>query len=145
MAKAHDEKARETTADDATLPKGETADELHGLTTALKGDLTKLAGTKADKAIAHWEGLLEKLGPGVKGIHGDLGKLREHVSKSDVDGKAVARLLHGLSGKVTKVAEETGGVVGTALKSLAGALEKGGASLGEADDASSAKTHATKK
>ena len=127
MAKAHDTKAD----DEATLPKGEVSDELHGLTTALKGDLTKLAGAKADKTIAHWESMLEKVGPGVKGIHGDLGKLREHVSKSEVDGKAVAKLLSSLSAKTAKVGEDTGGVVGTALKSLAGALEKGASSLGE--------------
>ena len=118
-------------AEEKTESKGEIADELHGLTATVKGDLTKLAGPKADKAIAHWESMLEKLGPGVKGVHGDLGKLREHVTKSDPDGKAIGKLLHGLSTKTAKVGEDTGGVVGTALKSLAGALEKAGASLSE--------------
>lgn len=136
MAKTHE-------TDDEKMPKGEVADEIHGLTTALKGDLTKLAGPKADKSIGHWETMLEKLGTGVKPIHTDLGKLREHVTKSDPDGAAIAKLLHGLSTKVAKVAEDQGGVIGTALKSLAGALEKGGASLSEGDDSSS-KRHATK-
>ena len=73
MAKAHD-----TT--ETAMPKGEVADDIHGLTTALKGDLTKLAGPKADKAISHWTGLLEKVGPGTKPITTDLTKLRELVT-----------------------------------------------------------------
>lgn len=128
MAKAH-----ESNTGEETLPKGETADDIREVTSALKGDLTKLAGPKAGKTIQHFEDLLEKL-PGVKAIHTELGKLREHVTSSDPDGAAIAKLLHGLSTKTAKVAEDTGGVVGTALKSLAGALEKAGTSLTEGGD-----------
>ena len=122
METAHD-------TEDAKIPKGDTADDLRELAGALKGDLTKLAGPKADKAIAHWEGLLEKIGPGAKSIHTDLGKLREHVSASAPDGKAIAKLLSSLGTKTAKVGEDQGGVIGTALKSLSHALEAGAASL----------------
>lgn len=119
-------KANET---EEKMPKGETADDIRELAGTLKGDLTKLAGSKADKAISHWEGLLEKVGPGVKSIHTDLGKLREHVTAADPDGKAIGKLLSSLSTKTAKVAEDQGGVIGTALKSLSSTLETASASL----------------
>ena len=125
MAKAHD------TAADDTKPKGEVADEIHATTEAVRGDLTKLAGPKADKAIQKWETMLEKLGPGVKGVHGDLGKLREHVTADKPDGAAIGKLLGKISKETLKVAEDTGGVVGKALTPLGHALEKAGKSLTE--------------
>ena len=122
MAKAEQTK-------DVTIPKAETATKLRELAGVLKGDLTKLAGKKADKAIGQWEALLEKVGPKVKGIHADLGKLREQVSAEEPDGKAIAKILKSLGTKTAKVAGEQTGVIGTALKGLAGALETGAASL----------------
>lgn len=120
--------------DDKTLPKGETADDIKELSAALKGDLTKLAGPKADKLIARWDATLDKVGTPVKGIRADLAKLREHVTGDEPDGAAIAKVLAGLSTKTAKVAEDQGGVIGTALKSLAGALDKASTSLTDGDD-----------
>ena len=127
MAKAHDTAAGDTKAKGES--KGEIADEIHETTEAVRGDLTKLAGPKAGKAIQHWETVLEKLGPSVKGVHGDLGKLREHVTADKPDGAAIGKLLGSLSKGTLKAAEDTGGVVGKALTPLGHALEKAGKSL----------------
>ena len=97
------------------------------MTTALKGGLTKLAGSTADKAITHWQTTLESIGQ--KGIASELGKLKTLVGDAKPDGAKISKSLTGLGDHVAKLAEEQGGVVGTALKSLAGALHKGGESL----------------
>ena len=123
-------KEKETDAPD-TKPKGEIADEIHETTEAVRGDLTKLKGSKADKAIKKWETMLGKLGPDVKGIHGDLGKLREHVTADEPDGAAIGKLLGKISKDTLKVADDQGGVVGKALTPLGHALEKAGKSLTE--------------
>ena len=110
--------------------KGELSAELHDLTAAVKGDLTKLAGSKADKAISHWQTTLEGLGGApLKAIAGDLGKLKALVADDEPDGAKIGKNLAGLSEKVAKLAEEQSGVIGTALKSLSGALHKGSESL----------------
>ena len=121
------EKAKDTTAAHHEPKKGEVATELHDVTAALRGDLTKLAGPKADKLISHWQTTLD--GMGVKGIAGDLGKLKALVGDGSPDGAKIAKSLSALGDKVEKLAEEQGGVVGTALKSLAGVLHKGSESL----------------
>ncbi len=110
--------------------KGEVATELHEVTSALKGDLTKLAGPTATKVITHWQTTLEGLG--VKNIATDLGHLKTLVGDKSPDGAKIGKNLAGLGDKVAKLAEEQGGVVGTALKSLAGALHKGSESLAHA-------------
>jgi hypothetical protein len=119
------------TGDTETLSKGAVAENLRGLTATLKGDLTKLAGSKADKAIATWESILESVGTGVKPVRTDLGKLREHVTSDEPDGKAIAKLLTSLSTKTAKVADDQTGIIGTALKSLSSTLEQAATSLTE--------------
>ena len=119
-----------TTATHDEPKKGETADAIKEVVTALHGDLTKLAGTKADKAISHWQTSLEGLGGApLKAIAADLGKLKTLVTGGEPDGEKISKSLNGLGDKVKKLAEEQGGVIGTALTSLASALHKGGKSL----------------
>ena len=64
--------------------KGEVATELHEVTSALKGDLTKLAGPTATKVITHWQTTLEGLG--VKDVATDLGHLKTLVGDKSPDG-----------------------------------------------------------
>ena len=133
---AHETKSHESKHDTksdaghAEPKKGEVSAELHEATTALRGDLTKLAGPKADKLISHWQTTLEGLGdPATKSVAADLGKLKALVSDESPDGAKIAKSLSGLGDKVSKLAEDHGGVVGTALKSMAGVLHKGSESL----------------
>ena len=110
--------------------KGEVSADIHDVTTALRGDLTKLAGSKADKAIAHWQTTLDGIGGApLHAIAADLGKLKTLVGDESPDGAKIAKSLAGLGDKVAKLSEAQGGVVGTALKSLAGVLHKGSESL----------------
>ena len=110
--------------------KGEVAEEIRGTVKVLQGDLTKLAGPKADKAISHWQTMLETLDvSGTKPVATELGKLRDLLSADDLDGKAISRTLSSLATKVRKVSEEVGGIVGTALNALASGLEQGAESL----------------
>ena len=114
--------------------KGEVADSVKELTATLRGDLTKLAGSKADKAITHWQTTLESLGgAGLKGIATELGKLKTLVTDDTPDGAKIAKALSSVSDKVSKVAEEQGGVIGTALTTLSHALQRGSDSLSKAE------------
>ncbi len=122
--------AKEKTATHAEPKKGDIADDIKGVVSALHGDLTKLAGGKADKTISHWQRTLEGLGGvGPKAIATELGKLKTLVGEGDPDGAKIGKSLAMLADKVGKLAEEQGGIVGTALKSLSGALQKGSDSL----------------
>ena len=126
------EKAKSSTATHEEPKKGEVAEEIREVVTALHGDLTKLAGGKADKTISHWQTTLESLGgASLKSIAHDLGTLKTLVSAQSPDGAKIGKSLEGLGTKVGKVAEEQGGVIGAALKSLSGALHKGSTSLVE--------------
>ena len=128
--KAHDAKS----ADHAEPKKGEVSADVHEVTTALRGDITKLAGPKADKLIGHWQTFLDGLGDaGTKAVAADLGKLKALVADKSPDGAKIGKALTGLGDKVAKLGEDHGGVVGTALKSLAGVLHKGGEHLTTAD------------
>ncbi len=110
--------------------KGEVAEEIRDTAKVLHGDLSKLAGPKAEKAISHWQTMLETLDiSGTKPVATELGKLRELISADELDGKAISRTLNSLSTKVRKISEEVGGIVGTALTTLASALEQGAESL----------------
>ncbi len=112
--------------------KGEVADEVHEVTEALRGDLTKLAGTKADKVISHWQTKLEGMGSETKGIAGDLGKLKGLVADKSPDGAKIATCLTGLGEKVGKLADDQGGVVGKALTTLGHQLTRSAESLEKA-------------
>ncbi len=130
MAEAKHATAKHDSAAHEPPKKGEVSGELHELTTSLKGDLTKLAGPKAEKTITYWQTMLEGLGDAhLKAIATDLGKLKALVADGSPDGAKIGKSLAGLGDKVAKVAEEHGGAVGTALKAVAGALHKGSESL----------------
>ncbi len=110
--------------------KGEITEEVRDTAKVLHGDLTKLSGPKADKAIGQWQSMLENLDvSGTKAVSTELGKLRELVSAAKPDGKAISRTLSSLGTKVRKIADESGGIVGTALNTLASGLEQGAQSL----------------
>ena len=84
--------------------KGEVAEGVKNLTSALRGDLTKLAGTKADKAISYWQTTLEGIGgAGLKSIATELGKLKPLVTDDEPDGKKIARQLSTLADKCPRL------------------------------------------
>ena len=122
-------KANHETDDKHEPKKGEVADEVHEVTESLRGDLTKLAGSKADKVIGHWQTKLEGMGADTKGIASDLGKLKELVADKSPDGAKISKSLTGLGEKVGKLAEAQGGVVGKALTTLGHQLTRSGESL----------------